>query len=241
MLNSAFIVPRSPHLYLGNNNKLIWEHFNKINQYLIEKNTDIVLSISSSPKVQRSCFSCYINPKYNLDFSDFGDLSTTISLKTSFDLFNEIRNTPAKLTLEPIDIGKIDYSHSFPLYALNTQNINNNFEYLCINDHSLSNQNDRKYFGSVIKQACTTMKEKIAILISGDLLSISTPADQPSIIEKNNQIHQQLSQTCSIQIEECMLSGPLHILSGIYDESVKYTDILFQQTSNTSILIGKIE
>lgn len=167
------IVPHSLILIptIGKNNwdrlKLTLDSYRKIEEDLYSLQPDTIIIISPHGPIQSNVFSMNLSPKFNGNFQEFGDFSTSVNLEGDIGLAYKIREhmeTSAPLTL--ISEEKLDYGSTVPLYILTKMLSKIKIIPIYYSGLDLAAHWE---FGNRLQRECQYSKNRIAVIASGDL------------------------------------------------------------------------
>lgn len=167
------IAPHPPILIptIGKENllqlKTTSESYAKLEADLYASQPETIIVISPHGPVQEKNFTMNLNPEFNLEFDEFGDLATKITLKGNIGLAHKIRERlETKAPLALISQPKLDHGVSVPLFLL-TRHLPN----IKIIPLYYSGLDLTAYYnlGQRLKSELLKEKERIAVIASADL------------------------------------------------------------------------
>jgi MEMO1 family protein len=143
------------------------EALKKMEEDLYALDPDTIFIISPHGHIQENTFSFNIHPKFQAEFSEFGDFATKAEFNCDIGLAHQIREhleTKAPLTM--ISDEKLDYGSSIPLMMLaskltKTKIVPVSFSGLGPEAHFA--------FGQLLNREFAISPKKIALIASGDL------------------------------------------------------------------------
>jgi len=180
---SAAIVPHPPLLIpnVGKNNinrlKATGEAYEKLEHNLYSGQIDTIIIISPHGPMFLESFTMNLSPEFNLNFEEFGDFSTKMSLIGDVGSAYKIREAmetkaPLQLISQPI----LDHGSSVPLFLLCQHLPNTKIIPIYLSGLDLTSHYN---FGCLLKRQLLISKNRLAIIASGDLshrLSKDAPA-----------------------------------------------------------------
>ena len=167
------IVPHLPMLVptIGKENikklKATINAYEKLECDLYAAQTDTLLIISPHGQLQQNSFVINLSPSYDIDFEEFGDLSTKLSLAGDIGLGYKIRESlETKAPVQVISQTKLDHGSSIPVYLL-TKHMPQ-IKIISLYPSGLD-LNAHYNFGQLLKRELLINKNRVAIVASGDL------------------------------------------------------------------------
>lgn len=255
MLSYACLVPHSP-LLLSNTQTLARATHAETTACLASIASEMeamgiktIVSIAAHARYERDGFSLSIARSLSIDFSPFGDLSSTMEMKPHWPLFHRVREAAiaAVLPTHPLDEERLDYGHGLPLWLVQqTWPKLSSCRLLAINDHdSLTNQ-QRLEFGALLAQAISQETEPVAVICSGDLHTTRPDAlPWDTVKERNNKMREHIHNLFDVDLppqinneDVTCVSGPAVILRGMRrnKQELLLEERCFEQTEPTSFL-----
>jgi len=235
----ASIVPHSPFLIptIGKENhnllKTTIESFKKLEGYLYSSNAETLIIISPHGNILSNSFTMNLSPNFEINFENFGDLTTRYAIKGDVGLAHKIRESlEIKAPIHLANDTTLDYGSGIPLYLL-TQNLPN-ISVIPIYYSGL-NQEAHFNFGKLLNREIMVSEKKIAVIASGDLshklskkqaVGFSSKAVKfdkkiiNCILKRKTADLFELKQNLIEEVCECGLKS-ISLLMGILD-SVKY-------------------
>ena len=205
------------------------EAFRKLEEIIYVSKVETILIISPHGLVQSKSFSMNLTPKFNADFSEFGDLATKFTIKGDVGLAHRIReNLETSAALQLITDPKLDYGSAIPLFLLAQKLPQIKIIPLYYSGADLETHFK---FGQLLKRELIYSQNRVAVIASGDLshrLTKNAPAgyspkatkfDQKLIeLLQKNQAEEilRLNQQQVMEACECGLKS-IAILLGILD------------------------
>lgn len=144
------------------------EAMKKMEQDLYVAKPDTLIIISPHGHLLADAFSININPSYQVDLREFGDLITKNEYQSEMNLALKIKESaklkhlPLVLQTEPV----LDHGSAVPLFYL-TQHLPN-IKIIPIG-YSLLDAKTHLDFGYLIKEEIMNSNQRVAIIASGDL------------------------------------------------------------------------
>lgn len=144
------------------------EAMKKMEQDLYVAKPDTIIIISPHGRLLSDAFSININPTYQVDLREFGDLTTKNVYQSDLHLALKItesaklKHLPLVLQTEPI----LDHGSAVPLFYL-TQHLPN-IKIIPVG-YSLLEAKTHLDFGYLIKEEVMNSNQRVAIVASGDL------------------------------------------------------------------------
>jgi MEMO1 family protein len=140
----------------------------KLEEDLYLSRPDIILIISPHGSHFNDAFTININPGYETDLREFGDLTTKLKFKGEMNLSSYIRESSKDLGIPTSMISeeKLDHGSSVPLYYL-TQHLEN-IPILPIGFCSLE-WKLHVDFGYMLKNDIAKSNKRVAVIASGDM------------------------------------------------------------------------
>ena len=167
------ITPHPPILIpaIGKENisqlKATADSFLKLEQDLYASQAETIIIISPHGHLQEEAFTMNLRPEFKGNFKDFGDLTTTFSLKGDIGLAHKIKEKlETKAPLQLISDEELDYGASIPLYLLTDHLPKIKIIPLYYSGLNLAAHYN---FGQMIKSKLLVSSSRIAIVASGDL------------------------------------------------------------------------
>lgn len=249
MLKYAAIVPHSPLLLDTSRNKFTQTRkaFGAISNDLVNLGISKIISISSHPQFQREGFSAYVHPQYQVQFEDFGDLITSFEIPIWWEAYNSLRSKKEKNYFEWIDEPRIDYGHGIPLLEFNKYLKNFQLEVFAVNDDDGATSSQRAEFGKYL--VSVESASPFAIICSGDLAT-TNKAEMFEAIHQQNLVWRNKIKNHSLldfhfegrdnKYPPC-INGPLEILSAALSKNFQYEELSYEDTDNTSFLVGRYQ
>lgn len=141
--------------------------FKLLEENLYASKTETLIIISPHGVIYNESFAMNLNPEFNLNFEDFGDFSSKLSLQGDIGLAYQIRESleteaPLQLISEP----NLDHGCGVPLYLL-TQHMKN-LKILPIYFSGLDLESHFE-FGKLLKRKAHQSNKRVGIIASGDL------------------------------------------------------------------------
>lgn len=172
-LRLAAILPHPPLLIpsIGKENILRLEKtknsYSKMDLALRDEKIETVVVISSHGPIRPDLWQINIAPEFLINFEEFGDFSTKLSVGGDLELSQNIReslieNNRLQVIYKPV----LDHGCGVPLYSLLANQANIEVSPFYVSGASLS---DHFNLGSMIGAQIAKGKKKIAVLASGDL------------------------------------------------------------------------
>jgi MEMO1 family protein len=233
------IAPHSPILIpqIGKDNlkqlELTKKSYIRLAHQLEISKAETIILISPHGQFLPSCFIMNICPEYDCNFEEFGDFSTKFTRLGNIGLAQKIRaRMETRAPLHLISHKILDHGSSIPLFLLTQKLLK--IKVIPLTSSDLSNQ-DHFNFGKLLSSEILFHKDKIAVIVSGDLshrLTKNSPAGfSPKAKKFDQKIITFLQQNKSediikinqeelINIGECGLK-PILILLGILDKIKK--------------------
>ena len=246
MIKYIGIVPDSPFLISSQKKTKYTGIFKNIAAQLADLSIDCVLSISDNAKFNRSWFSCYIDKKYQLEFSDFGDLITNDDIYVDWNLYNQIRESRLFPPIEPISDSRLDYGHAIPLYLIKSLSTNP-FTALAINANSQIDFQQSYDFGLQLYRIAQNCDLKIALLFSGMAYQTHSPQKKLLVHQQNKDLIKSIAESAfelllpniketDPELLSPSLAGIMPILKGV-NASYKghYQEILAETTEFSTL------
>jgi aromatic ring-opening dioxygenase LigB subunit len=179
----AAIVPHPPILIpgIGKENLLRLEKtrniYNQIEEEIRAEKIDTIIIISSHGPIRPAVFGINISTEFEINFEEFGDFSTKMSINGDSELAQNIREfLIEKPEVQAISQPVLDHGCGVPLYSLlfnyfdknSSGGLGKNIEIVPI---YASNAGLKEHFelGKLIRGQIEKGRKKIAILASGDL------------------------------------------------------------------------
>jgi len=144
------------------------EAMEQLEEDLYLSKPDTILIISPHGSHFKDAFTININPEYETDLSEFGDLATKLKFKGEMNLSSYIRETSKDqdFSLAMISEDKLDHGSSVPLYYLSQH-----LPKISILPIGFSGLNWKTHldFGYMIKNEISKVNKRVAVIASGDL------------------------------------------------------------------------
>lgn len=183
----AAITPHPPILIpsIGKDNlsqlEKTQKSFSELEGNLYTSKAETLIIISPHGHCQTDAFTMNLNPKFEINFEEFGDFSAKHSLEGDIGNAYKMReHLETRAPLQLISEEKLDHGCGVPLYML-TQNIPNlKIIPLYYSDLSLEAHYN---FGKLMQREIQVNKSRIAVIASGDLshrLTKNAPAGYSS-------------------------------------------------------------
>lgn len=170
----AGIVPHPPLLIptIGKDNLKQIEQtkqaLKKLEEDLYLSRPDVILIISPHGSFFKDAFTINMNPEYETDLREFGDITTKLKFKGEMELFSLIRETSKHKNYPTAIISetKLDHGSAVPLFYL-TGHLPN-ISILPIGFSSLDWKTHAD-FGYMLKEIIAESTKRVAVIASGDL------------------------------------------------------------------------
>lgn len=181
MLVFAGISPHPPLLIpeIGKENlkfvKKTTDALNKLAEELYASQPGTIIIISPHGPMMADAFVLNLSPRFEINFQDFGDLTTKIELTGDVGLthhYKEILETKIPVVLTSQE--KLDHGTGVPLYFL-TQNLDRQKIKIIPGAYSLLDYDTHYQFGMKLQEDILNDTKRIAVVASGDLSHRLTP------------------------------------------------------------------
>ncbi len=247
------VLPNSPlllHAFEKNQFLETKKIFQKVRDELRKKGITKVLTISDSPKYERSSFSIYTHPMYELSFADFGDLITKSTVPIWWEGYNLIQTAPHPLNpIELIDSSDIDYGHAVAIHLLETfRHPAEKIEYLALNNFHLSSKEQRNHLGKHLLASLSHSEEEFAIIFLGSLFQTKTSQLIKSAQIKNSDLREQINsghfdfnpESDSKEMLHASITHVLDIASGLFENKPKVIELSFEKDERTCFYAAEL-
>lgn len=168
------IVPHNPILIpqIGKENIKKFAATNKaylkLASELKKARVDTILIISPHGIINPNNFTLNLNPKFQINFNEFGDFTTDICWQGDIGLAYKIREQlETKAPVQLTSVENLDYGSAVPLYILLGENIGP-IKIIPLYYSELPNKNHYE-FGKLLKKELLNSEKRIAVLASGEL------------------------------------------------------------------------
>jgi AmmeMemoRadiSam system protein B len=260
MITFAAFTPHSPLLLeaIGKENtkalQATRDAMHQLSEELYASHPDVVLTISTHRGIHQNAFSLNMHEDYQVDFQEFGDLSTHKEFFPDIELMAQVqrrmKNETIPFTLD--SDASLDYGIGIPLTLLtHTSKI----QKIVPITYSFLPAKAHVQFGRILKDVCSASTKRIAILVSGDL-SHTLSSDAPGGFHKSGEEvdqsiiqsieHMSLSQLLSMdeemlaQSQECARK-PLLILFGMLEKMNVRPEILsYEHPFGVGLLVAQL-
>jgi aromatic ring-opening dioxygenase LigB subunit len=235
-LSLTAFVPHSPMLVptVGKSNTLALsataKAYEKLIQDLVDKKIETIIFISPLGIVHENSYTLNLEPTFNCNFEDFGDLATKFEATGDLELAHELKaslfnNHRIQLT----SVNPLDYGSSVPLFFIKEKLPKIKILPLYPANAELK---DLFAFGQDLKHAVELSSKRIAVIASGSLsqrLSKISPAGYSpkargwdkkiikALLDRENKIILKQDTAIREEVKELGLS-PLAIILGCLDE-----------------------
>ncbi len=170
----AAIVPHPPLLIptIGKDNlekiQKTKQAMEKLEEDLYLSHPDIILIISPHGSFFKNAFTLNVNPEYETDLHEFGDLATKIKFRGEMNLSSYIRESSKERDYITSVISEkfLDHGSAVPLYYLTSHLPNIHILPVGFCDLDYRTHVD---FGYMIKEDIAKSNKRIAVIASGDL------------------------------------------------------------------------
>lgn len=209
MIIFAALTPHSPLLLdtIGKENVQKFQATRNAMQFLSEElyaaHPDVILIISSHRFSHPNSFAMSLHDSYKIEFTEFGDLSTSSTFAPDLNLMSEILRylLNEHVPFNVISDAKPDYGIGVPLTLLTQKHKKPKIIPIT---YSLLSPKTHVQFGRFLKDVCANSKKRIAVVAAGDLshtLSSDTPVGFNPAGEKiDNLILQAIKQMSISQL-----------------------------------------
>jgi len=245
MITFAAFTPHSPLLIdsIGKENatklEITRQSMKRLSEELYASHPDVILLVGTQRHAHTDAFSANVHDAYDIDFTEFGDLSTHAEFAPDLELMTAMQN---KMQSEKIPFtldseSALDYGAGVPLALLARFPIKPLLIPVSYCDLS---PKLHIQFGRALKDVCLASKKRIAIIVSGDL-SHTLASDAPAgfheagtlFDETMQQAIQQMSISQLLALDSTLVSNaresaykPLLILFGVLERMSVRPEIL---------------
>jgi len=181
MLVFAGISPHPPLLIpeIGKENlkfvKKTTEALNKLAEELYASQPETIIIISPHGPMMADAFVLNMNPDFEINFKDFGDLVTKIKLAGDVGLTHHYKEIlEAKIPVVLTSQEKLDHGTGVPLYFL-TKNLDSKKIKIIPGAFCMLDFNTHYQFGMKLQEDILNDTKRIAVVASGDMSHRLTP------------------------------------------------------------------
>ncbi|MFB6181724.1 MAG: AmmeMemoRadiSam system protein B [Candidatus Magasanikbacteria bacterium] len=219
--------------------------------YLSKPETIIV--VSSSDQDDRDRFYYNVEPSFESDFTEFGDVSTSMNWNCDNVLAAEIEQNIEKIPFEPMSRKKLNKDISVPLHFLTTNM--EQIKILPIRTCNLS-KNPHLKLGKKLQDVIEKKNKRVAVIASGSLshsLTEESPADfheDGAVFDSRiKKFLEQKDRESILKMDESTIENaneylykPLLVLLGILSgKDFSYQETSYQQSFGIGHLVANLE
>jgi len=161
---------------------------------------DVIIIITPHGSFFQDAFTLNMNPAYETDLHEFGDLTTKLKFKSDMQLVSRLRerSRDADFPVGAISQTLIDHGQAVPLFYLTAHLPNISIVPVGFCDLPWKSHLD---FGNLIKECVMETKQRVAVIASGDLshaLTTDAPAGYNAAGKEFDQKIQELLATNNV-------------------------------------------